>query len=71
MLPGGRLLAGTVGGLHISVDGGADWTRRSGGRSIAVARHAVRGRRVVLATEGAGVWLSEDGGDNFRPPTAA
>lgn len=67
VLPEGRLLAGTVGGLFVSDDGGTSW-RRSGGGELAVldiAYHPERPRRVVLGTEGSGVWISEDGGETL------
>ena len=65
VLPGGRLLAGTVDGLYTSDDAGATWQRRTDG-GIAVLDIAVRDRRAVLATEGSGVWISDDGADTFR-----
>lgn len=68
VLPGGRLLAGTVEGLHLSDDGGRTW-RRSGPSEIAVhdlAHHPSRPRRVLVATEGSGVWVSDDGGETLR-----
>jgi hypothetical protein len=64
-LPSGRLAAGTVGGLYLSDDGGAHW-RLATGRGLAVLDVAVRGERVVLATEGSGVWISDDGAGTFR-----
>jgi photosystem II stability/assembly factor-like uncharacterized protein len=67
VLPGGRLLAGTVEGLHVSDDGGAHW-RRVGPARLAIAEiayHPARPERVFLATEGAGVWTSRDGGDSL------
>lgn len=71
-LPSGRLLAGTVAGLHISDDGGKTW-RRVGDPGIAVnsiAWHPARPERVILGTEGAGAWISEDGGASVRPSAA-
>jgi photosystem II stability/assembly factor-like uncharacterized protein len=66
-LPGGRLLAGTVDGLHVSDDGGRSWRRSApAGLSILeIAYHPQRPRRVYLATEGSGVWVSDDGGDSL------
>ena len=64
VLPDGRLLAGTVGGLHLSVDGGRTW-RRTGPAALSifdVAFHPERPQRVLVATEGSGVWVSDDGG---------
>lgn len=68
-LPGGLLLAGTVAGLHASEDGGLTWKRR-GDPALAIlsiAYHPRRPERILLGTEGSGVWLSTDGGANFRP----
>jgi photosystem II stability/assembly factor-like uncharacterized protein len=71
-LPGGRLLAGTVAGLHISDDGGKTW-RRVGDPGISIqsiAFHPAHPEQVILATEGSGVWISEDGGSTVRPSSA-
>jgi photosystem II stability/assembly factor-like uncharacterized protein len=71
-LPNGRLLAGTVAGLHVSDDGGKTW-RRVGDPGIAIhsiVYHPDRPDRVILATEGAGVWTSDDGGLSIRPGSA-
>jgi len=69
VLPDGRLLAGTVEGAHLSADGGQSWHRvTEEDLSIgAIAVHPRRPRRIVLGTEGAGVWISEDGGEHFQP----
>lgn len=68
-LPWGRLLSGTVAGLYVSDDQGRHWHRTSGeGLSVqAIARHRGRPARVFLGTEGAGVWVSDDGGDTVHP----
>ncbi len=68
VLPDGRLLAGTVGGLYVSGNGGQGWERRTApDLSInVVAYHPERPRRILLATEGSGVWLSIDGAATFR-----
>ncbi len=71
-LPSGRLLAGTVAGLHVSDDGGKTW-RRVGDPGIAVlsiAYHPARPERVIFGTEGAGAWISDDGGVTLRPSAA-
>jgi photosystem II stability/assembly factor-like uncharacterized protein len=71
-LPSGRLLAGTVAGLHLSDDGGKTW-RRVGDPGISVhsiAYHPARPERVILGTEGAGAWTSDDGGATIRPAAA-
>ena len=69
VLPTGRLLAGTVAGLYVSDTGGTTWARHTDdGLSIqSIAIHPERPRRVLLATEGAGVWVSEDGAESFAP----
>ena len=69
VLPGGRLLAGTVAGLYVSDDGGVSWTRHTSPELViaAIAHHPKQAQRVYLGTEGSGVWVSEDGGDSFRP----
>jgi photosystem II stability/assembly factor-like uncharacterized protein len=68
-LPDGRLAAGTVAGLHISEDGGQTW-KRVGDPALtvlAIATDPRRPRRILLGTEGAGVWASTDGGATFHP----
>jgi photosystem II stability/assembly factor-like uncharacterized protein len=69
VLPDGRLLAGTVGGLFTSDDGGKTWTRRSRAdlSILGIAYHPRRPEVVLLATEGSGVWRSTDGGSTFQP----
>ncbi|MCB9377551.1 MAG: hypothetical protein H6511_02145 [Holophagales bacterium] len=64
-----RLLAGTVDGLHLSTDGGRSF-RPVGPKRLpvlALAHHPARPERVLVGTEGAGVWLSEDGGETLAP----
>ncbi len=72
VLPWGRLLTGTVAGLYASDDGGRHWSLKSGtGLSVqAIAHHPARPARVFLGTEGAGVWVSDDGAESFRPASA-
>jgi len=68
VLPGGRLLAGTVGGLHVSDDDGRSW-HRSGPAALSIfdiAFDPAHPQRVLVATEGSGVWLSDDGGSTLR-----
>ncbi len=68
-----RLLAGTVAGLHRSIDGGASF-RRVGPKDLAVlaiAHHPSDPDRVLIGTEGAGVWLSKDGGATLAPRLVA
>lgn len=69
VLPNGRLLAGTVAGLHISDDAGKTF-RRVGDPGISIltiAYSPAKPNRIVIATEGAGVWTSDDGGSTLRP----
>ena len=68
-LPDGRLLAGTVAGLHVSADGGLTW-KRTGDPALSIHGiywHPKRPERVYLATEGSGVWISSDSAATFRP----
>jgi photosystem II stability/assembly factor-like uncharacterized protein len=65
----GKLLAGTVAGLHVSTDGGLTW-KRTGDPALsiqAIAWHPKRPERIFLGTEGAGVWVSPDAAATFRP----
>jgi photosystem II stability/assembly factor-like uncharacterized protein len=67
VLASGRLLAGTVAGLHASDDDGATWRRVTAPQLsvLALSSHPSRPGRVLLGSEGAGVWRSEDGGSTF------
>ncbi|HTQ78918.1 MAG TPA: hypothetical protein VMM92_02895, partial [Thermoanaerobaculia bacterium] len=67
-LPDGRLLAGTVSGLYASSDRGRTWARISDPALsvLAIAIDPARPDRIVLGTEGSGVWLSTDGGKFFQ-----
>jgi photosystem II stability/assembly factor-like uncharacterized protein len=69
VLPSGRLLAGTVGGVYTSDDGGTSWGRRTRDdlTILAIAYHPRRPQVVLAGTEGSGVWRSNDGGDTFAP----
>lgn len=76
VLPDGRLLAGTVAGAYLSADGGLTWTLGSDPALavLAVAVDPARPDRIVLGTEGSGIWISSraggDGGaagEGFRP----
>lgn len=67
ILPTGRLLAGTVAGLFASDDGGLTWVQKSD-PALSVTAIAWVGEspaRLILGTEGGGVWLSPDGGESF------
>lgn len=72
-LPDGQLLAGTVRGLFGSTTGGQSWQRRTSEELsvLALAYHPRRPRRVLMGTEGSGVWVSDDGGASFRPAPKA
>ncbi len=68
VLPGERLLAGTVAGAFLSIDRGASF-RRTTPESLAVlaiAYHPARPERILIGTEGAGIWSSTDAGESFR-----
>lgn len=68
VLPGERLLAGTVAGAFLSTDRGASF-RRTTPESLAVlaiAYHPARPERILIGTEGAGIWSSTDAGESFR-----
>jgi photosystem II stability/assembly factor-like uncharacterized protein len=62
-----RLLAGTVAGAYLSTDGGASFRRTSRPdlAVLAIAQHPARPERVLLGTEGSGIWMSSDGGESF------
>lgn len=64
-----HLFAGTVQGLEVSTDGGATW-RKEGPQGMAIITIAYDPRRpdrVLIGTEGDGVWRSDDGGQHFAP----
>ncbi|MBV8201677.1 MAG: hypothetical protein JOZ15_13730, partial [Acidobacteria bacterium] len=65
--PDGRLLAGTVSGVYTSADGGKSWRRLSDpALSVsAIAYHPARPNRILIGTEGAGIWISTNGGTDF------
>jgi photosystem II stability/assembly factor-like uncharacterized protein len=67
VLPDGRLLAGTVSGVFASSDGGRSWKRLSDpALSVtAIALHPAHPERILIGTEGAGAWLSTNGGADF------
>jgi ligand-binding sensor domain-containing protein len=69
VLPGGRLLAGTVAGVYASEDDGRSWARRTRDdlSILAMAHHPERPQVVLAGTEGAGIWRSNDGGLSFAP----
>ncbi len=71
VLVSGRLVAGTVGGAHVSDDQGKTWRRVTSPdlSVLAIAAHPARPDRVILGTEGAGIWVSEDGGSTYRDST--
>jgi len=67
VMPDGRLLAGTVSGVFASADGGRSWRRLSDpALSVsAIAFHPSRPNRILIGTEGSGVWVSTNGGADF------
>jgi photosystem II stability/assembly factor-like uncharacterized protein len=70
VLPDGRLLAGTVAGAYFSADGGATWKLGSDPALVvlSVAVDPARPERIVLGTEGSGIWISSSaGGEGFHP----
>lgn len=68
VLADGRLLAGTVAGLYISEDNARSFTRRTPAELpiLAIAHDPNRFDRILLGTEGGGVWRSTDGGRTFH-----
>ncbi|MEO8274863.1 MAG: hypothetical protein ABI639_01505 [Thermoanaerobaculia bacterium] len=73
VLPGERLLAGTVAGAFLSTDRGASFRRTTSDALavLAIAFHPARPDRILLGTEGSGIWSSSDGGETFRPRPVA
>jgi hypothetical protein len=69
VLPDGRLLAGTIGGVFVSDDEGTSWQRhtRDDLSVLALTYHPRRPAVVLVGTEGSGVWRSRDGGETFAP----
>src|SRR6202166_2175587 len=65
--PDGRLLAGTVSGVFVSADGGKSWRRLSDpALSVtAIALHPARPDRILIGTEGSGIWISTNAGADF------
>jgi photosystem II stability/assembly factor-like uncharacterized protein len=63
----GRLLAGTVSGVFTSADGGKSWRRLSDpALSVsAIAYTPARPNRLLIGTEGSGIWISTNGGTDF------
>lgn len=63
-----RVYAGSVAGLYRSVDGGENWERISDDRLVinTIAIHPSRPDRIVLGTEGDGVYVSTDRGESFE-----
>ncbi len=68
VLPSGRLLAGTTGGLFRSDNQGASWQLATSEQLAihAIGLHPERAGRVILGTEGSGIWVSHDGGASFE-----
>ncbi len=68
VLPGERLLAGTVAGAFLSTDRGASFRRTTlpSLPVLAIAYHPAHPERILIGTEGAGIWSSTDAGESFR-----
>ncbi|MGH9380070.1 MAG: AMIN domain-containing protein [Thermoanaerobaculia bacterium] len=69
VLSADHLLAGTVRGIEMSTDGGATW-RKQGPQGMAIltiAHDPRRPDRILIGTEGDGVWRSDDRGQSFGP----
>jgi hypothetical protein len=68
ILLNGETIAGTVAGAYGSADGGRTWALRTGSdlSVLSIAQDPRRPERVLLGSEGSGVWLSENGGASYR-----
>jgi photosystem II stability/assembly factor-like uncharacterized protein len=66
-LEANTFFAGTVSGLLRSLDGGGTWQRLNSSRVRAIAFDRHRPRRILLATDDAGILRSTDGGSHFVP----
>ncbi len=68
VLSGDRLLAGTVAGAYLSTDRGTSFRRTTPASLavLAIAWHPARPERILIGTEGAGIWSSSDGGESFQ-----
>lgn len=63
---GRHLLAGTTGGLFVSADGGANWTRRRSSRTWSLAMAPGGGAAAeILAACSDGLWRSTNGGTSW------
>lgn len=73
VLPSGRLLAGTTSGLFRSDNQGASWQLATSDQLAvhAIGLHPARSGRVLLGTEGSGIWVSNDGGLTFERSSEA
>jgi photosystem II stability/assembly factor-like uncharacterized protein len=61
------IYAGTTLGLLKSVNGGATFRRLNGQHILSMAFDARNPERLYLATEGAGLWRSDNGGETIEP----
>ncbi|MGK2858643.1 MAG: WD40/YVTN/BNR-like repeat-containing protein [Thermoanaerobaculia bacterium] len=62
-----RVFAGSVAGLYVTEDGGTSWKRITDDTKVvnAIGISAARPDRIVLATEGDGIYVSRDRGATF------
>jgi photosystem II stability/assembly factor-like uncharacterized protein len=64
-----RVIAGTVAGVYLSLDGGESFRLASAPTLsvVALAHHPAAPAVILAATDGAGIWRSTDGGSSFQP----
>ncbi|HUO83981.1 MAG TPA: hypothetical protein VM534_02610 [Thermoanaerobaculia bacterium] len=67
-----RLYAGSVAGLYRTIDAGKTWHRVSDDRLVinSIVVHPERPERMILGTEGDGVYVSYDRGETFARSSA-
>lgn len=63
-----RVFAGSVAGLYVTANAGKSWTRLTDDTKVvnAIGLTAARPGRIVLATEGDGIYVSTDQGTTFH-----
>src|SRR5271157_4327169 len=62
---GNKVFAGAQGGLFVSTNNGALWTRVDSGIQSTVHSFAINGIRIFAGTQGGGVFLSTDNGTSW------